>query len=65
MFVPKKNGKLRLYIDYRQLNDITIKDRTPLPLITEIKDRLYQAKWFSKIDLKGAYNLIRIKEGQK
>ena len=44
MFVPKKNGKLRLCIDYRQLNDITIKDRTPLPLITEMKDRLHQAK---------------------
>ena len=44
MFVPKKNGKLRLCIDYRQLNDITIKDRTPLPLITEMKHRLHQAK---------------------
>ena len=40
MFIPKKNGKLRLIIDYRQLNEIIIKDRTLLPLITEIKDRL-------------------------
>ena len=40
MFIPKKNGKLRLVIDYRQLNEIIIKDRTLLPLITEIKDRL-------------------------
>ena len=40
MFIPKKNGKLRLMVDYRQLNEITIKNRTPLPLITEIKDRL-------------------------
>ena len=38
MFVPKKNGKLRLVIDYRQLNEITVKDRTPLPLIGELKD---------------------------
>ena len=40
MFIPKKNGKLRLVIDYRQLNEIIIKNRTLLPLITEIKDRL-------------------------
>ena len=44
MFVPKKNGKLRLVIDYRQFNEITIKDKILLPLITEIKNRLYEAK---------------------
>lgn len=65
MFVPKKNGKLRLVIDYRQLNEITIKDRTPLPLISEIRDRLATAKWFTALDLKGAYNLIRIKKGDE
>lgn len=65
MFVPKKNGKLRLVIDYRQLNEITIKDRTPLPLITEIRDRLTGANWFTALDLKGAYNLIRIREGDE
>lgn len=65
MFVPKKNGKLRLVIDYRQLNEITIKDRTPLPLISEIRDRLATAKWFTALDLKGAYNLIRIKGGDE
>src|ERR1700735_3026279 len=40
LFVPKKNGKLRLCVDYRQLNDITIKNRYPLPLISELRDRL-------------------------
>uniref|UniRef100_A0A8H7NBK4 Reverse transcriptase domain-containing protein n=1 Tax=Bionectria ochroleuca TaxID=29856 RepID=A0A8H7NBK4_BIOOC len=40
IFVPKKNGKLQLIIDYQQLNKITRKDRTPLPLITELRDRL-------------------------
>ena len=40
MFIPKKNGKLRLVVDYWQLNEIIIKDRTLLPLITEMKDRL-------------------------
>lgn len=65
MFVPKKNGKLRLCVDYRQLNSITEKDRTPLPLIPEMRDRLHGAKWFTALDLKGAYNLIRIKQGHE
>jgi hypothetical protein len=65
MFVPKKNGKLRLVVDYRRLNDITVKDRTPLPLINELKDRLHGMKYFTALDLKGAYNLIRIKEGHE
>uniref|UniRef100_A0A8H7KFJ6 RNA-directed DNA polymerase n=1 Tax=Bionectria ochroleuca TaxID=29856 RepID=A0A8H7KFJ6_BIOOC len=65
MFVPKKNGKLRLVVDYRQLNKITRKDRTPLPLITELRDRLWGKQWFTALDLKGAYNLIRIKEGDE
>lgn len=65
MFVPKKNGKLRLVVDYRRLNDITLKDRTPLPLITELKDRLHGMKFFTALDLKNAYGLIRIKEGHE
>lgn len=65
MFVPKKNGKLRLVVDYRQLNKITRKDRTPLPLITELRDRLRGKQWFTALDLKGAYGLVRIKEGDE
>ena len=65
MFVPKKNGKLRLVVDYRKLNAITVKDRTPLPLIGELKDRLHGMKFFTALDLKGAYNLIRLKEGHE
>ncbi|KAM4063982.1 reverse transcriptase (RNA-dependent DNA polymerase) [Hirsutella rhossiliensis] len=65
MFVPKKNGKLRLVVDYRRLNDITMKDRTPLPLISELRDRLHGKKWFTALDLKGAYNLIRMKKGHE
>ncbi|KAF4455361.1 pol polyprotein, partial [Fusarium austroafricanum] len=57
MFVPKKNRKLRLVVDYRRLNALTIKDRTPLPLITELKDRLRGKQIFTALDLKGAYNL--------
>jgi hypothetical protein len=65
LFVPKKNGKLRLCVDYRQLNDITIKNRYPLPLISDLRDRLHGAQWFTTLDLKGAYSLIRIKEGEE
>ena len=65
MFVPKKNGKLRLVIDYRQLNEITVKDRTPLPLIGELKDRLRGAKWFTALDAKDGYHHIRIKSGDE
>ena len=65
MFVPKKNGKLRLVIDYRQLNEITVKNRTLLPLITEMKDRLYGAKWFTTLDLKEGYYHIRIRPRDK
>jgi len=52
-------------IDYRQLNSITRKDRYPLPLISEIQDRIGNAKIFIKIDLRWAYHQIRIKEGDK
>ena len=65
MFVLKKNGKLRLVINYRQFNEITVKDRTLLLLITEIKDRLYRAKWFIILDLKERYYYIRIKPENK
>ena len=65
MFVLKKNGKLRLVIDYRQLNSITVKDRIPLPLITEMKDRLHGTKWFITLDLKDGYYHIRIKPGDE
>ena len=64
-FVPKPNGKLRPCIDYRQLNEITIKNRYPLPLISELQDRLQGAQYFTALELKGAYNLIRIKEGEE
>ncbi|KAF5685645.1 pol protein [Fusarium circinatum] len=64
-FVPKKNGKDRPVIDYRPVNAKTIKDRTPLPLITELKDRLRGKRIFTALDLKGTYNLIRIKKGDE
>jgi len=65
LFVPKKGGGLRLCVDYRALNEITIKNRTPLPLISETFDRLSRARKFSKFDLKDAYYRIRIKPGDE
>ncbi|CAJ0937392.1 unnamed protein product [Ranitomeya imitator] len=64
-FVQKKTGDLRPCIDYRGLNAITVKNKYPLPLISELFDRLRGARVFTKLDLRGAYNLIRIREGDK
>jgi hypothetical protein len=62
LFVHKKEGTLRLCVDYRALNKITIKNRYPLPRIEELMDRLVGAKYFTKIDLYSGYHQIRIKE---
>jgi hypothetical protein len=60
LFVKKKDGSLRLCVDYRGLNKITKKNRYPLPLISSLLDRLCIGKIFTKLDLRGAYNLLRI-----
>ncbi|SOV07548.1 uncharacterized protein UDID_19213 [Ustilago sp. UG-2017a] len=65
LFVKKKDGSLRLCVDYRGLNRITIRNRYPLPLIDELLDRLREARFFTRIDLRGAYNLLRIAKGDK
>jgi hypothetical protein len=64
-FVKKKSGELRPVVDYRGLNKITVKNRYPLPLINEMLTRFTKAKYFTKIDLRGAYNLVRIKPGDE
>ena len=66
LFVPKPGGRgLRLCVDYRALNRITIPNRYPLPLMQELQDRVAGAKWFTKLDLKNGFNLIRIREGDE
>jgi hypothetical protein len=64
-FIKKKDGSLRLCIDYRWLNDITIKDPMPLPLIGESVDLLVNATIYTKFDIKDAYHKLRIAEGEK
>jgi hypothetical protein len=62
---PKKNGKVRWCIDYRRLNDVTVKDRHPLPSITDNLSRLSDAKIFSTLDGSGAFHVIPIKKGDR
>ncbi len=64
-FVKKKDGGLRPCIDYRALNDLTVKFRYPLPLVPAALEQLRTAKYFTKLDLRSAYNLIRIREGDE
>jgi hypothetical protein len=65
LFVPKKNGSLRLCVDFRGLNKITKKDRYPLPLISDLLDAPKKAKIYTKLDLRHAYHLVRIAEGDE
>jgi hypothetical protein len=62
LFVKKKDGTLRLCIDYRQLNKVTVKNRYSLPQIDDLFDQLKGARVFSKIDLRSGYHQLRIKE---
>ncbi|KAL0148819.1 hypothetical protein M9458_055828, partial [Cirrhinus mrigala] len=64
-FVKKKDGSLRPCIDYRGLNSITVKNTYPLPLMSSAFKRLQGASIFSKLDLRNAYHLVRIREGDE
>ena len=65
LFVKKPGGGLRLCIDFRAINNISVKDRYPLPLIKETLNNLQGMKYFSKIDIISAFNNVRMKEGQE
>ncbi|KAL0561203.1 hypothetical protein IC582_001624 [Cucumis melo] len=62
LFVKKKDGSMRLFIDYRELNKVTVKNRYPLPRIDDLFDQLQGATVFSKIDLRSGYHQLRIKD---
>ncbi|KAL0544372.1 hypothetical protein IC582_019486 [Cucumis melo] len=63
LFVKKKDGSMRLCIDYRELNKVTVKNRYPLPRIDDLFEKLQGATVFSKIDLRSGYHQLRIKDG--
>jgi hypothetical protein len=65
LFTLKKNKTLRLYVDYRGLNRITVKNRYPLSLINETIDRLFKAVRYIKLDLRDTFHRIRIKVGDE
>ena len=62
LFVKKKDGTLRLCIDYRQLNKVTVKNKYALPRIDDVFDQMRGEKVFSKIDLRSGYHQVRIKD---
>ena len=62
LFVKKKDGSLRLCIDYRQLNRVTIRNQYPLPRIDELFDQLQGSQVYSKIDLRSGYHQLRVQE---
>ena len=62
LFIKKKDGSLRLCIDYKQLNRATIRNQYPLPRIDELFDQLHESHVYSKIDLRSGYHRLRVRE---
>ena len=64
MFVPKKKGELKMCVDYKKINAVTIKNKYPLPLMADMKTRLRDARYFTILDLRNVLNFIKIKKNE-
>ena len=64
-FMKKRDGSIRLVVDYWGLNKVTIRNRYALPLISSLLEQICGVHFFTKIDLRGAYNLVRIRPGDE
>nr|GFB41877.1 RNA-directed DNA polymerase homolog [Tanacetum cinerariifolium] len=62
LFVKKEDGSFRICIDYRELNNLTVKNRYPLPRIDDLSDRLQRSSVYSKNDLRSGYPQLRVRE---
>ncbi|XP_059437724.1 uncharacterized protein LOC132170646 [Corylus avellana] len=65
LFQKKKDGSLRMCVDYRALNKVTVKNKYPVPLIQDLFDRLSRASYYTKLDLRSGYWQVRIAEGDE
>lgn len=65
LFQKKQDGSMRMCVDYRALNKVTIKNKYPIPLVADLFDRLCKATYFTKLDLRSGYWQVKVAEGDK